>query len=267
MNNYEARVEARRQRLADRADRLNREGNAALERSRKMADVIPFGQPILVGHHSEKRDRNYRERIHNTTGKGFALLKEAKEAAHRAESVGTGGVSSDDPEAVSKLSAQLADCEDSQVRMKAANAVIRRHKTDDARIVALVGLGFSAVLAADTVKPDCCNRVGFPAYALQNNSSNMRRIRLRIEQLKAATKRLGVETVGDGYTYREDTEENRVMFVFDGKPDEATRAILKSHAFKWSPSRGAWVRQLTNSGIYAAKCVKQAFSAMKTGDN
>ncbi len=30
-----------------------------------MAQAIPFGQPILVGHHSEKRDRRYRGRIEN----------------------------------------------------------------------------------------------------------------------------------------------------------------------------------------------------------
>jgi hypothetical protein len=38
-----------------------------------MASIIPFGQPILGGHHSEKRDRNYRDKIHNTYGKAFEL--------------------------------------------------------------------------------------------------------------------------------------------------------------------------------------------------
>ena len=42
-----------------------------------MASAIPFGQPILVGHHSEGRDRRYRDRIHNTFGKAFATMDKA----------------------------------------------------------------------------------------------------------------------------------------------------------------------------------------------
>ena len=267
MNSYESRQQARRDRLEARAERLRKEGAAALDKSRKMAEVIPFGQPILVGHHSEKRDRNYRDRIHRTTGKGFALLDQAEEAASRAAAVGTGGISSDDPEAIAKLSEELAGYEASQARMKQANALIRKHKTDAERVAALVAVGFSEALAAETVKPDFCGRVGFASYSLQNNSANMRRIRLRIEQLQAAAKRVSVEVAGDGYTYREDTEENRVMFRFPGKPDAATRAMLGSYAFRWSPTRDAWVRQLTNAGIYAAKCVKAALQASKVGDN
>lgn len=33
--------------------------------------------------------------------------------------------------------------------------------------------------------------------------------------------------------------------------------MLKRNGFKWSPSRGAWVRQLNNAGIYAASQVRK----------
>src|SRR5947207_1571026 len=68
-----------------------------------MADAIPFGQPILVGHHSEKRDRRFRARIDGKFRKGIALHKKAEDLKHRAASVGTAGISSDDPEAIEKL--------------------------------------------------------------------------------------------------------------------------------------------------------------------
>ena len=66
--------------------------------------VIPFGQPILVGHHSETRDRNYRKRIHGQLPEErFDASKKAKRrSAERAASVGKGGISSDDPEAVAE---------------------------------------------------------------------------------------------------------------------------------------------------------------------
>ncbi len=47
------------------------------------------------------------------------------------------------------------------------------------------------------------------------------------------------------------------MFMFEGKPEKAAREILKRHGFRWSPTRGAWVRQLNNAAIWQAKAVMQ----------
>jgi hypothetical protein len=108
LNSYEEKQERRRERLEAKADRLRSEGRSLYDRAHKMAEAIPFGQPILVGHHSEKRDRNYRGRIHSTFGRAFETIKAGDEAAGKAASVGTGGISSDDPDAVQKLEAELA---------------------------------------------------------------------------------------------------------------------------------------------------------------
>lgn len=258
MNSYEAKQAARKARFEERAAKASAESASTYDRARSMGQSIPFGQPILIGHHSEQRDRNFRNRIHDTYGKAFALQDKASHYASKAASVGTGGISSDDPEAIQKLREELAHVEASQERMKAANKAIRAHKTPEDQAAALVALGFTEAQAAEAVKPDFCGRVGFPSYALSNNNANARRIKGRIAELEKRGQREDVEKEGNGYTYREDTEENRVMFVFPGKPDEATRAVLKRNAFKWSPSRGAWVRQLNNAGLWAAKCVREA---------
>ena len=50
-----------------------------------------------------------------------------------------------------------------------------------------------------------------------------------------------------------DTGDNRLRVFFDEKPDEDTRAALKSSGFRWSPNVGAWQRQLTGNALYAAK--------------
>ena len=52
---YHERREARIDRLRDRADKHKAEGESKMESGRKMLHAIPFGQPILVGHHSERR--------------------------------------------------------------------------------------------------------------------------------------------------------------------------------------------------------------------
>ncbi len=258
---YEARIQAKRERYEERARAAQDASQATLNRARTMAEAIPFGQPILVGHHSETRDRNYRNRIHTTYGKGFALQDKAKHYERKAASVGTGGISSDDPDAIEKLRAELASMETVQARMKAANKAIRSNKSPDRQAAALVALGFTEAQAAELMKPDYVGRVGFPDYALKNNNANARRVKGRIAELEQAGERIDVEQEGEGFTYREDTTENRVMFLFDAKPDAATREILKAHAFKWSPSRGAWVRQLNNAGIWNGKQVLARLTA------
>lgn len=262
MNSYEAKQEARRQRYLDRAEQARQEFQTTHDRAHEMASVIPFGQPILVGHHSEKRDRNYRGRIHDTFGKAFAALDKAKHYEDKAASVGHGGISSDDPDALQKLRAKLEEMENSQAMTKAANQAIRRHKTDEARAAALVALGFTEANAQTLIKPDYVGRVGFPAFSLSNNNANMRRVKERIAELERAASRQTREEEAEGYTYREDTEENRVMFIFDGKPAENIRQLLKLHGFKWSPSRGAWVRQITANAMYAARDLKRRLAAL-----
>lgn len=260
MNEYEQKQADSKARYEERAKQATEKSKIAYNRARDMAHAIPFGQPIHIGHHSEAWDRNYRDRIHTTYGKAFALQDKAKHYEHKAASVGTGGISSDDPDAIEKLRAELANLEQAHKRMKEANKAIRTHKTEEARIAALVSNGFTEAQATELLNPYFTGRSGFARFELSNNKANAHRIASRIAELEKRRQRADVEQEADGYTYREDTKENRVMFVFQGKPDEKTRAVLKRHAFKWSPSRGAWVRQLTNAGIWAARQVKEALN-------
>lgn len=149
MNAYEQKQAARKARYEERAEQASAESASTYNRARDMAQAIPFGQPILVGHHSETRDRNYRDRIHTTYGKAFALQDKAKHYEQKAASVGTGGISSDDPDAIEKLRAELANVEQAQERMKAANKAIRTHKTEETRIAALVAQGLTEAQAAE----------------------------------------------------------------------------------------------------------------------
>lgn len=79
------RAEARADRLEERAEKKSGEAAAAWEAGRRIADGIPMGQPILVGHHSERRHRRDIERIHSSTEKTLNLQEEAKAAAHGAK--------------------------------------------------------------------------------------------------------------------------------------------------------------------------------------
>ena len=64
-----------------------------------------------------------------------------------------------------------------------------------------------------------------------------------------------------GFNVERNTDINRLQLKFDGKPDESTRAILKSHGFRWSPREGAWQRQLTGNAEYSLKRIKEELTA------
>ena len=258
-NHYEAKQAERKARYEARAAQASTASDMTYKRARSMASVIPFGQPIHIGHHSERSDRNYRGKIHNTFGKAFALADTAKHYADKAESVGTGGISSDDPDAVSKLSIQLVKMEEEQAMMKKVNALVRKKD-----VKGIEALGFSPEAAANLLTKDFAGRIGYPSYRLTNNNANIKRVKDRIAALQKLAERVSVEQAGAGYTYKEDTDENRVMFIFEGKPDEQTRKILKNNAFKWSPNREGkpWVRQLTNAGLWAGKQVREALNKL-----
>lgn len=170
-------------------------------------------------------------------------------------SVGTGGISSDDPQAVEKLEAKLATLEKHQEMMKAANAAIRMKDPakGDAK---LAELGYTPEDIAKLRAPDFCGRIGYPAYELQNNNANIRRIRGRIAELKKRTESTPEGWEFDGGRVVVNTTENRLQVIFDGKPDADIRTELKGEGFRWAPSQGAWQRQLTDNAMRAARRLK-----------
>lgn len=253
MNAYEERQEARRQRYLDRASTATNEAQTLHDRAHKMAECIPFGQPILCGHHSEQRDRNFRAKIHNTFGKAFATQEKAEYYREKAASVGTGGISSDDPDAIVKLKEKLASLERSQETMKAANACIRKKD-----LAGLEKLGFTQQQIIEITTPDYMGRIGFASYSLSTNNANIRATKKRIEQLERAAQAQDKKVEYDGFTYLE--EDNRAQFVFPEKPEEKIRKMLSDNAFRWSPTRGAWVRKLTGYGKYAAQRVIESLA-------
>lgn len=156
-----------------------------------------------------------------------------------------------------KLEAKLAKLEKHQELMKAANAAIRM-KDKEKGDKRLAELGYTPEEIAELRAPDFAGRIGYPAYALQNNNANIRRIRERVEELKKRQTEPAPEGWEfDGGQVVVNTDENRLQIIFDGKPDADLRAELKSEGFRWAPSQGAWQRQLTDNAFRAARRIEQ----------
>ena len=254
LKRYEERQQNRLDRYEALADKATVKSTVLATRSNQMVECIPFGQPVLVGHHSEKRDRNFRSKIHSIMGKSVQEMKKAEYYQNKADSVGKGGISSDDPNAIEKLKSKLEKLQQAQELMKKANKLIKKFPEHNARLEGLIELGFSEEKAIDVLNPKY-GSIGFASYSLQNNNAEINRLKKRIAELQTLENRTSNEVENDLYKYTECKIENRCMFIFDGKPTEEIRQILKSNGFKWSPSRGAWVRQLNANGIYASKRV------------
>ncbi|MCM1225182.1 MAG: YodL domain-containing protein, partial [Lachnospiraceae bacterium] len=194
--------------------------------------------------------------------KNMQEFSEIQGLLEKIRSTGMGGISADDPNAISKLESKLAKLEALQETMKAVNAYYRKHKTVDGcpHLTAEQIEKMKASLSSDWR----ANPKPFESYQLSNNNAEIHRLKERIATL---TRQKEVGYVGwefDGGKVEANAGDNRLQIFFDGKPDSDTRDKLKEYGFKWSPSAGAWQRQLTDNAIRAADALP--FIAPLTGE-
>ena len=194
----------------------------------------------------------------------MAEYQEIQGLLDKITSCGMGGVMSDDPAALDKLRAKLKKLEDLQAKMKAVNAYYRKHKTLEG--CPDLTTGEIQAISAEMKNSWRSNPVPFEAYELTNNNATIKRTRERVAALEAEAARAaagGTEDYeGKGYTLRENTDICRIQFIFDGKPDDDVRSLLKSHGFKRSPREGAWQRLLNDNARSAAARIAQAIDNM-----
>lgn len=172
-------------------------------------------------------------------------------------------IMSGDADAVERLREKISAAEAEQAKMKAANAAIRKNAKagKTAQVAALVALGYTETMAGQVVAPDSFGNIGFPSYEMTNGGANIRRMRERLvslERVKAVKD--SVETGAAGKV-EVCPGENRVRLVLPGKPDDATRALLKSRGFRWAPSLGCWSGYVSDRTVQTAREVAQVAPA------
>lgn len=216
MNTYEQKIQEKRERYADLATKRRQESHQLHDSGMASLKAIPFGQPILMDHYSAKGDIAYRKKAVGKIEKSFEVGKIADHYESKAEGYGTHGISSDNPEAISLLEEKLEGQMAEHNKMKEFNKNARKNGEEK-----------------------------LPAYMLQNSNGRMKATRDRIKELKAKSEMTMINFSCDQFQVESDQEDNRIKFIFDGKPSDDVRTILKRNAFKWSPTRGAWVRAIT----------------------
>jgi hypothetical protein len=253
---YAAKKQRRVERLQNAAARTQAESEAQWKQGDLMFSVIPFGQPIQVGHYSEKRDRNHRARAARHLDKACELAEQAKDLSRRAEAAANNAaIFSDDPQATEKLADKIARLEKRQELMKAANKLVR--KQDRAGLLAM---GFSETRVTLLFTPDFCGRLGFPDYAITNNGANIRRMKERITHLeKHAQDESSEKEIGD-VRIVDSVEDDRVQIYFPGKPPSPIISSLKSYGFRWTPSLGCWQLNRSNQATWKSNQIAEKYN-------
>lgn len=255
--------EERIKRLRWKHERKAARANAEMERRGQAAhdavDGIPFGQPILVGHHSESKHRNALKRQDQNMRKACEARDERDKHENLAASAERAGINVSDADALDLLREKLAGLEQRQEMMKAVNKAVRKtHKHGiEAVTDAVAEVVGSREEAAEILRPKYPGdtRIGFPSYSLKNNNANIRRVKRRIDEV-AALKSLDFEPwEQNGVRVEYNADLCKLELHFPGKPADEVRSYLKSHGFRWVRSVGCWSRKMSNAAMYEAKRV------------
>ena len=183
-----------------------------------------------------------KEKQNAARDKNMAEWQEIQKLLDKIRGIGRGGISADDPEAVSKLQEKLARLKQEQESMKAVNAYYKKNKT----LEGCPGLTWEQIekLKAAMGRSWRKDPKPYESYVLSNNNAVIRQTARRIEELTRVAETEFSGWVFEGGRAEISRADNRLQLFFDGKPDADVRAELKSYGFRWAPSAGAWQRQL-----------------------
>lgn len=183
---YRERREAKAERLREWAEKRDAKADAAYEGVQRITERIPFGQPILVGHHSERGARADQRRIErgmNSFCENAAKADEMRSRADNIERQARQAIYSDDVDAVERLEAKIATLERQREAMKARNAeYVKANKAS---------LKTMTAYERDRAKPH-------QGYELTNLGATIRNAQKRLEAIKVqqAAQTAGVRTGG-----------------------------------------------------------------------
>lgn len=175
----ERRAARRREWAAKRADKADTTWDAVHN-----VPLPPAGEPIKIGHHSEKRHRAALARMDALATKAIEHADMAKHHEERADNIEAHlqrAVFSDDADAIDQLEARIAKREAARDRIKRYNASCRAGTPDESVLSDAQQRDLASLKRISAfIKPDG----QFPAYVLQNLSANIKRDKDRIKKLR-----------------------------------------------------------------------------------
>ena len=249
--NYYQKKEKRIEGLKKKSKRLSAESSAALNQSNYMASRMQ-GEPIKVGHHSEKRHRKDVGKMHGLMDKFVDLRQKAEHYKDKAEAAECNtAISSDNPDAIELLEEKVSNLEAKRDWMKFVNKEYRRCKGDIDRMS--VDEKTKSVLKIwKTHKPEYETKP-HQGFELTNLGARIKTSKQRLESLKKKENDKTITVEFPGGRIVDNVEDNRLQIFHDEKPDTEVRKQLKYNGFRWAPSVGCWQKMRSPNAMYWAK--------------
>lgn len=204
------RLEVKAQKRREWAAKRSAAAEAATRRALELARIVD-GQPILIGHHSEKRARRDARRIHDGFARGAehaAMSEHHQRAAAGLERQLERSIYSDDDDAAEALEARAVELERERDAAKALQAAWRKAGRPEAsdsaawgRIAEALGRSPASLEGARRLMlHDFTNRGPCPPYVLTNLGARIRTARARVAEVqqraqRAAASRLPAEAI------------------------------------------------------------------------
>jgi hypothetical protein len=134
---YRDRRLKRAEKLREWSAKNETKSDAKRDGAEAISGGIPFGQPILVGHHSERRHRRDLARIESGMRGAIELGDKAETQARTADNIEAAteaAIYDDDPDAIERLTDKLEKLEARRLAMKLANTEYRKAHKDELKI-------------------------------------------------------------------------------------------------------------------------------------
>lgn len=229
-----ARAENRAERLDERAEQHSTEAERRTAAAGDLASAIPFGQPILVGHHSEGRHRRDLARIQANDHAAWDAQKKADHAAQRADTARATAagptprarlrrIETNEAEA-RKIARTLAELDAAGVQQ--GTGYRRRLQAEAERLADQIAHDRAAVEAAAV-------RLYVPTDIQRGDLVKYRGKLRRV--VRVNRKSVSVET---GYSWTDTAELHQVTAVYrpTGNPDELPRLVEPASAEEPAPA-------------------------------
>jgi len=235
------RLERKIEKRRDWADKARARSEQASNTAHAIASGIPPGQPILVGHHSEKRHRRDLARIDSamrkTIEQGELATHHARKADGLADQLET-SIYSDDADAIEQLQARIAALEAERERIKRYNASCRAaaKRGDKLGDLSLLDDAGREDVRRCAIAGQLRAGGALPAYASAYLGKRIRDAADRIKAIAARQARAQRAEDAGGVMVERSGDFARVTFA--EKPARAILDDLKSAGFWWS--KGSW---------------------------
>lgn len=169
-------------------------------------------------------------------------------------------IKSSDENALEQLQEKVYTLTEELERCKAMNKFYRKNGT----LQGFEGLSNEQAIKLDKTLKEVStyNNTPYASFTLTNIRAKIKAAEGRIREItrikeQAETRTEQEQAENLPFEMIENADIMRLQLVFDGKPNDKTRNILKSNGFKWAPSQNAWQRQLTDNAKYAYRRIKQ----------